>query len=311
MENVLLLQQEEQNRKKGLIVSIVVHLLLLLICFFPYMSVKQEVQPISGILVALGTPEGGNSDLKSASSEESQADESDQPSENSQSKNKSENNKAQDPQPEATKPKEIKENPKPTVDEKILTEESENPIVKDSDQKAKEQVVDQDMKEADRKKKAAETKAQEEARKAAEAKAEMEAAAKKAKKEYSDLFGSGRGENENAGNQGDPNGDPNEENLKGISSGSGRIGGGLSDRGVVFEPSIRDSSQKTGKVVIKVCVDSHGNVTTAKFTQKGSTTTDKYLVNKAEKAAAKYKFTPSANVEIQCGSIAVDFKVSK
>ena len=308
MENVLYLEKEEENRKKGLIVSVIAHILLLLLCFFPYMSIDKPAQPISGILVSLGTPEGGNSADIAASAAVSEAAEDAKPSEPVEATAPKET--APTPEPVEKTPEKVEPTPEP-VQEKILTQESENPIVKETTEaEKKKKEAAEKAAEAEEKRKAAEAKAAEEARKAAEEKAAKEAAAKAAKQSYSDLFGSGRGENNNSGNQGDPAGDPNSDNLKGIATGSGRIGGGLSDRGVLFEPAINDNTQKTGKVVIKVCVDSEGKVSEAKFTQRGSTTTDSYLVSVAEKAAKKYKFT-TATVDTQCGTITVDFKVGK
>jgi len=81
MENVLYLEKEEENRKKGLIVSVIAHILLLLLCFFPYMSIDKPAEPISGILVSLGTPEGGNSTDIAASTAVSEAIEEVKPSE--------------------------------------------------------------------------------------------------------------------------------------------------------------------------------------------------------------------------------------
>jgi|GEM_PF-4178240 len=218
MENVLYLEKEEENRKKGLIVSVIAHILLLLLCFFPYMSIDKPAQPISGILVSLGTPEGGNSADIAASAAVSEAAEDAKPSEPVEATAPKET--APTPEPVEKTPEKVEPTPEP-VQEKILTQESENPIVKETT-------------EAEKKKKEA-------AEKAAEAEEKRKAA---------------------------------------------------------------------GKVVIKVCVDSEGKVSEAKFTQRGSTTTDSYLVSVAEKAAKKYKFT-TATVDTQCGTITVDFKVGK
>src|SRR5690606_8890900 len=128
-------------------------------------------------------------------------------------------------------------------------------------------------------------------------------------KSYGDLLGTGgKGNTGKPGSQGDPNGDPNSNILEGISNGSGRVGGGLGNRGVLHEPRIEDRSQKTGRVVISVCVDKSGKVIRAEYTQKGSTTTDSELREIARKAALQFKFTTSEIVE-QCGTITVDFKV--
>jgi len=225
MEDVLYLEQEEDNRKKGLIVSIVAHLLLLLICLFPYMTVQEPTQEISGILVALGTPDGGNSADISATMTDADTDAVDKAS--TPTSSTSAVDKAPKPTPVEQAPPEVKEKPAPTKPVEMLTDESDDPIVQETTEQQKQE--------------------------AAEALAAN-----------SDLFGSGRGTNGNTGNEGDPNGDPDADNLKGLAKGSGRIG--------------------------------------------GSTTVDKHLIAVAEKAALKYKFTP-AEVDTQCGTITVDFKV--
>ena len=155
----------------------------------------------------------------------------------------------------------------------------------------------------------AKRKANEEAQRRAAEEAQRQASYNKAKKSYGDLLGTGgKGNTGKPGSQGDPNGDPNSNILEGISTGSGRVGGGLGNRGVLHEPQISDRSQKTGRVVINVCVDQKGKVIKAEYTQKGSTTTDSELKEIARKAALQFRFTDSDVLE-QCGTITVDFKI--
>jgi len=182
-----------------------------------------------------------------------------------------------------------------------------------ADKKAK---VEADAK-AEAKAKAEKQKQEEKARQEAERQeaerkeAERQAAAAKAQKledqkdAFGDLFGKGS-KGEKDGDKGVQNGDPNSSILEGMSTGSGRVGEGLDSRGVVYAPDIKDNSQKTGKIAVKVCVNKSGKVVNARYTQKGSTTTDQYLVNLAEKNAAKYTFTPST-IEEQCGVITINF----
>ena len=82
----------------------------------------------------------------------------------------------------------------------------------------------------------------------------------------------------------------------------GTRGDGLTNRGVKRAPEISDSSQKTGRVVIYVCVDRMGNVTKADYTQRGSTTSDARLVSLAKQNAYRYLFSQS-NLDEQCGTI--------
>jgi hypothetical protein len=86
------------------------------------------------------------------------------------------------------------------------------------------------------------------------------------------------------------------------------VGGGLGSRGVKYEPTISDNSQKTGKVVVNVCVDKTGKVISAEYSQRGSTTTDSDLRGLAERSALKFVFTESA-IEKQCGTITIEFKI--
>lgn len=100
-----------------------------------------------------------------------------------------------------------------------------------------------------------------------------------------------------------------DRDLSELSSATNIVGkgeSGLNGRSVVYAPLIEDASQKTGRVVVDVCVDSKGIVTSASYTQKGSTTNDLYLVNKAEESAKKWRFSASEN-ERQCGVITIEF----
>ncbi len=130
-----------------------------------------------------------------------------------------------------------------------------------------------------------------------------------AKSQFSKLFKSrGTKKSSKNGAQGDPLGSRDSDILEGITRGKGRAGDGLQSRGMVFEPLIEDNSQKSGRVVVRICVDETGKVTSSKYTQRGSTTTDSELISIAEKNALKYRFSPS-NKKEQCGTISIEFIV--
>lgn len=150
--------------------------------------------------------------------------------------------------------------------------------------------------------------AEEAERKRVQEQKKKQEAYEKTKNELGSLFGGDGNSNESDGKKGDPDGSNDSKILEGLSGGLSEVGGGLSGRGIIYEPKINENSQKTGKVVVKVCVDQSGSVISSKYTQRGSTTTDSELVNVAEKAAAKYKFTPGELAE-QCGTITIDFKL--
>lgn len=264
--------KEQGSQGKGWIVSLVVHLVLFALLFLPVIT-SHLPQPLEeGLTVNLGLPDEGQGE-KAPSVDQSEP----KPV------------AVQEVQPEQKVQKVTSTKPEKQVVSKVITSNEQNAVlVKEAEAKKQAQ--------ADAKRKAAEE-------------AQKQEAYNKTKKSYGDLLGgSGKGNAGKPGSQGDPNGDPNATALEGISKGSGRVGGGLGNRGVLHEPQINDRSQKTGRVVMSICVDKNGKVIKADYTQKGSTTTDSELKEIARKAALQFKFTLS-EIEEQCGTITVDFKV--
>lgn len=291
--------KKDENKKKGIIVSFMIHALLLLFALVPYLASEQIPKELSGIVVAFGSPDGGSSDANPIAKTEAPT-----------AKDTPFEDKSNDTKEKTTSTSKEKETKDPTPSKKPISDLK--PISKTSDvnvEDAKKEKAKKDAEaaEADEKRRQAEEIARLEAEKKAEEDAQK-AAYNDSKSKFSDLLGSGKGNNNNDSNAGDPKGDPNSDALNQIAPGSGRIGGGLTDRGVLFEPQIDDNSQFTGIVVVKVCVNREGKVIEANYTQMGSTTTNKSLVDLATGAAKKYKFTPS-EIETQCGNITIEFKV--
>lgn len=288
----------EKNKNKGMISSVIIHSLLFLLFFINFFEFEWPPKNESGILIAFGLPDEGMGDdnpdtqnkeivdeISKSKPQENQIKESTSPDKDSKNTNiKSE-------------PVKIKETT--TIDEK-----SDVSISSDK----KKTPVETEAQLAEKRRRDAAAKAQEEATRKAEEEAKKQAEVDAKKKQFGTLLGKGQGDNNTSGNQGDPKGDPNSKALDGLAKGSGRIGGGLSNRGVTYEPKFSDKSQKTGKVVIEICVDPTGNVTEAKFTQRGSNTTDSELVAIALKGAKEYKFS-QGQAESQCGTVTIDFKV--
>ena len=121
-------------------------------------------------------------------------------------------------------------------------------------------------------------------------------------------FLSGTGKSEKKGEGKSEQGDTGKSELAGLHSSDGRVGGDLGNRGVLYVPVVDENSQRTGRVVIRVCVDQTGNVIEAYFTQRGSTTADAHLVETAIKSSKEYRFTKS-DLKKQCGSITFEFKL--
>lgn len=188
----------------------------------------------------------------------------------------------------------------------------------DAREKAKEAAEAKERAEEEAKKQAeadAAKKAAEEAkRKADEARQKAEEEARKkeeAKKKFGfpGSSGTSQGTSGNPGDAGVSDGDPDAKNLEGTQSygqGDKDVGGGLKGRGVVSRPTPQDNSQKEGKVKVKICVNSSGKVSSAKYSIIGSTTQDSELVKLAETAAKKYVFAASSRPE-QCGDVTIIF----
>ena len=129
---------------------------------------------------------------------------------------------------------------------------------------------------------------------------------------------SSEGTGSKTGDQGKPDGSPFGDSYDGNPGiggpGLGGEGGkaqlGMSGRKIIYFPAIIDNTQRTGKVVVNIKVDKSGSVTYAKATQKGSTTTDSYLFQLAEKAAMQTRVNADPDAaEEQFGTITYTFRV--
>ena len=286
MNTLQITQDEEKERRKGFLISIAIHAVIILLALLPLMSYQDPPPGQEGVLISFGEINQGEGDDRPDVQQEEYVE---VPTEESQPED------VPEPVEEEVAP------PKP-VEKKIMT-------VDDSEIRIRKQKEAEDAKAAEdaARKRAAEDAARKKA--AAEAAAQKKAEYDKARKHYGDFFGgSGKGDKGTPGNQGVPDGDPDATKLEGISKGSGVVGDGLTNRGVKRAPEISDSSQKTGRVVIYVCVDRMGNVTKADYIQRGSTTSDSRLVTLAKQNAYRYLFSQS-NLDEQCGTITYDFKV--
>lgn len=287
--------QEEKHRKRGMLISVMIHITLVLLALVPLLTYPDPPPGQEGILVNLGTPDVGQG-IENAGPSEPMEEAEPIPEEEPEEEEP-------EVEPEPTKPEPAPER------EVVKTEDPEEVALKkkreeEARKRREEELQRQREEEAERKR-------QEEAeRKRREEEARRQAEADKLKDQIGGLFGSGEGKGETGkeGNQGDPGGDPDASKLEGISTGAGKVGGGLSDRGVLAAPKPEDSSQQTGTVVIEVCVDSNGNVLSAEFTQRGSTTTNAELVRIARENARKWRFS-QGEMEKQCGTITYNFRV--
>jgi len=280
---------EKEDKRKGMYFGLGYTLILLIILLLPLLTYTYPPPGQEGILVSFGMPEVGQGD----DLPDTQPDEIVEPTPPVESE------AVEVPQETVTPP---------APDDNILTSEMEQEIKIREQQDQQRQREDAERIRQERIERERREAVEAERRRAeAEAKRQQEEY-EQAKRQFGELLGGGRGQTGQSGNQGDPGGNPDAGRLEGISTGSGMVGGGLGDRGVLFEPSIRDNSQKTGRVVVRVCVNSQGEVVSAEYTQRGSTTTDGDLRNKAIESAKRFRFTAS-DLDRQCGTITIDFRL--
>ncbi len=301
-------QQEKKNKKRGLTTSIILHVALIILALLPLLTFPDPPPGQEGILVNLGLPDVGQGDDNAGPSAPTEPVEA-EPEE-------TEPIEEETPPPTVEKP-EPKTEPTPTPPKEVVTTEDPEAIaLKKKKEQEEAERKRKEREEAERKRKEQEAEAErkrkeaEAARKAEEERKRKEAEADALKDEIGSLFGDGKGKGNTGkpGNQGDPEGDPDASKLEGISTGTGTVGGGLGNRGVLGAPKITDNSQKQGTVTVKVCVDRNGTVTSAEFTQRGSTTSDNQLKRLAVDNAKKWKFS-QGEVDKQCGTITYRFKV--
>lgn len=279
-----------------MVATIIVHALLLLLLILPFITFPIPPPGEQGIVVSLGIPDMGSGN--------------DRP--------EMQNKEVTPPTPparaavqEVQKEPEVKQvsAAQPEKSPEVITAETPEEVVVPTEEELEKQREREAELQRQRDIAEAKKQAELEAQRQAELEAQKQAEADAKKKQFGQLLaGTGKGNTSTPGNQGDPNGDPDASILEGISTGSGMIGGGLSNRGLLYEPEVTDDSQKTGVVVVNVCVDENGNVTSANYTQRGSSTTDSDLKALAIKNARKFRFSPG-EIDKQCGTITFDFKV--
>ena len=291
-------------------VALVLVILLLIANLFSYQN-PPPGQP--GILVNLGFVDTGQGDDNAAAPTTPQPDPVPEPTPPAPAT-------PPPPPPPATEPE-----PKPQQREVVVTEDPAAIALRK--QKAREEAERQaerrrEQQEAAEQRRREQAEAAERQRQieAAEAARRAEAEAERRRQAEADALkgqlggafgtGSGNGNTGKPGNQGVDDGDPNADRLSGISTGSGRVSGGLGGRGVLASPPVRENSQSSGVVVVDVCVNPAGQITKANYTQNGSTTADPSLVAAAIKNARQWRFAANELAPgEQCGRISYNFKV--
>ena len=271
---------EDGEDRRAVVISFILHVLIILLAILPLLHYPVPPPGMEGVEVVFGEPDaGGEPEPESLPA--------------SQAEPMPEETPAPAPSKPAAQPQKVVTADDPEA--KIRMERAREEARRREEQRALE------AQEAEKKRQAEEA-----ARRAAEEKARKD----KEAQAYRDLMnpsGKGSGSGTKSGTQGSPEGQA-QQGTVGSGPGTGKVGAGLSNRGIRNAPKINDRSQKTGRVVIEVCVDRNGRVVKADYTQRGSTTNDAELIELSKRNAMNFTFSPS-DVDEQCGTISYDFKV--
>lgn len=289
----------DEDARKGMLSSILLHLILLLICLMPFVFTTSKNQETQQIIVTFSdlnddTP-SASAAASSAVSEDVAEETSEEPKE-PESKPKTTTNHVAQEKTETT-PVQQKKKPKEVINHNTSPEQETSPV-------KVEETSAQEREEALKKAKAEEAMRRETERRAKEEAEKKHKENELAKKKSS--FGSLFNNTDSANSKEESDGEG--EDILAYIQPTHTIGGGLGNRNVLFEPTVTDSSRKVGRVVISICVNRAGQVSSANFTQKGSTTSDAQLVKLAKQAALQYRFNTS-DLSEQCGSVTFEFKL--
>lgn len=298
---------KEEDKRNGMLMSILVHLLLLLICIWPFVSPDPETPEVKTVYVAFSemTDDQEAVAVQASSAPEQEEAEEEPLSEAEPEASPMPTTTTRPEPPTPTKQESVIKEPTPTQEESPVYVENKVdppvisiPIVEEEEKESAEDLARAKAERERQEREARERRAEEERRK-------KEAQLKEQKSQFGSLFS---GSSEDSESENEEEGQEIGSDIGSYIQPSNKISGGLGNRKVVYEPSIRDNSQKTGRVVMSICVNQAGIVEHASYTQKGSTTTDSKLIRKAKEAAERYKFNTS-DITKQCGTVAFDFTI--
>jgi len=218
----------------------------------------------------------------------------------------------------------VESTPEPVAEESAETDEPSEEVMT---QESEESIRIKQEEEAKRKAEEAARKAREEAariereKQEAEERARQEQEAKK--KELDALMGGlsnaegqaqgSEGDDSQAGDKGNPEGDPYASTYYGSpGSGSGTGGYGLSGRSLKGREVVQQDCNQAGRVVVRIEVDRSGKVISATPGVKGTTNNDPCLLEPARKTAFLHRWNADSEApQKQVGFVVVNFKLGQ
>jgi hypothetical protein len=112
------------------------------------------------------------------------------------------------------------------------------------------------------------------------------------------------------GDQGAPGGNPESDNYKGgggLGNSGVAIKGGLAGRRIMRTPSFEDDFNENAKIAVDIRIDAAGNVISAEYQPRGSTTSDPNLKAIALRKAKQVKF--NAGGDESTGTLQFNFRL--
>ncbi|QKX03824.1 energy transducer TonB [Aquimarina sp. TRL1] len=282
-----MLKLDTKHKKRSMILTVIVHVGIILLLFYLSLSYLDPA-PESGIAVNFGTTETGRGrqqptkPIKSA--------------------------------PKETVEEEVEEvqEKTPEVSEKVITQDSEDaPVITEKPEK-KTSVKKEEKKKPE--KKPAKKKPVEKKPDPKPDKSTLDILNSFSKGPKSDgTAKGGEGDDNNPGDKGNPNGDPNARSYYG--NGKGLDGDGnyrLGGRKALNKEKFRQDCNESGIVVVKIQVDQNGRVVKATPGVKGTTNSASCLLAPAKKAALATRFNSDSKAPVkQVGTIVYEFKLSE
>ncbi|WP_268224817.1 energy transducer TonB [Sinomicrobium oceani] len=123
----------------------------------------------------------------------------------------------------------------------------------------------------------------------------------------------GEGNDDKAGDKGNPDGDPYASSYYGTpGAGSGGVGYGLSGRSLLSRGKVQQDCNEEGRVVVRIEVDKNGNVIEATPGVKGTTNNHPCLLEPAKKTALMFKWNQDSDAPSrQIGFVVINFKLGE
>ena len=287
---------DTRHKKKSFTLTTLILSILLLLLF--YIGLTYLDPPIeNGIAVNFGTMDYGSGNV--------------QPKEKIRSQPKK-----LEPQPmEQVQPKAVSEPVKEEPVERVLTSDTEETIKIKQQQEAK--------RKADESAKRAKLEAERIAKEKREAEERVKREQESKKKNIDALIGGigksdgtatgSEGDDNKAGDKGQPDGDPYANTYYGAPGIGGGTGGfGLNGRSLVSKGKVQQECNEEGRVVVRIRVGRNGRVLQAEPGVKGTTNKSACLLEPARKTAMLHRWNLDSDAPAeQIGFVVVNFKLGQ